>query len=173
MDNLRKNTVLILLLFAMVAVSVLLFSCSTSITAKDGDRVRVNYIGKLTDGKVFDSSEKQGKPLEFVIGSGYMIPGFDTAVKGMKVGETKEITIPTAEAYGEWKEELVQKLPRDKLQGNDELKKGDRLVVVANNGEKKSVKVIEVTEEYITVDLNPPLAGKILQFSITLEEIVK
>jgi FKBP-type peptidyl-prolyl cis-trans isomerase 2 len=140
-------------------------------TAKNNDKVRVHYTGKLTSGEVFDSSRER-EPLEFVVGAGQMIPGFDTAVNGMELNEQKEVTIPCAEAYGERIEEMIQKVPRTQLPEDMQPSVGQTLVASNGQGQETHVIVTDVTEQDITVDANHPLAGKDLIFEIELVEIV-
>lgn len=138
---------------------------------KQGDKIKVEYEGKLEDGTVFDSSEKHGKPLEFEVGSGQIIPGFDKAVAGMEKDEEKEITIPPAEAYGEYNKDLIKKIPRDKLPPEPEPKVGMMLGVNMPNGAQFPALIKEVTDKELTIDLNNPLAGKTLIFKVKIVEI--
>jgi len=135
--------------------------------AKRGDNVKVNYTGKLADGTVFDSSDG-GEPLEFALGSGQVIQGFDEAVVGMKVGDSKEVTIPVAKAYGERNDELVIQAPIDQVPPDLNPELGMRLEMGGANGELMRVVVVEIADTHITLDANPPLAGKELIFSLEL-----
>ena len=136
-----------------------------SMSIKEGDTVKVSYEGKLEDGTVFDSTEKHGgDPLEFVAGAGQMISGFDKAVLGMKKGEEKVIRLEPSEAYGEHNPQLVQTLPKANVP--EDTKVGDVVGMMLPNGQQMPAKVIRVTEQNITVDLNPELAGKVLIFAI-------
>ncbi|NNF51813.1 MAG: peptidylprolyl isomerase [Gammaproteobacteria bacterium] len=138
--------------------------------AKSGDTVKVHYRGTLEDGTVFDSSEGRD-PLEFDIGSGQLIPGFEAAVDGMAAGETSSISISSTEAYGPHREEMVMEVPRTQLPAEMEPKIGMQLQ--AGQGDEQFVVTItEVQEETVTLDANHPLAGKDLNFEITLVEIV-
>lgn len=137
-------------------------------TAKEGMKVKINYTGKLEDGEVFDSSEGKA-PLEFVIGEGMIIKGFEEAVISMKVGEEKDIVISPEKGYGEPRPELVQKMPKDKL---GDLKPEVGMVIgmqIPGVEQTFPAKITDVADETITVDLNPPLAGKTLHFHIKLE----
>lgn len=139
-------------------------------TAKKNDTVKVHYTGKLTNGEVFDSSRDR-EPLEFTVGAGQMIPGFDAAVDGMTIQETKEVTIPSAEAYGERNPDMMQEVPRTDLPEDMKPEVGQTLVASSPEGQQTHVVVTEVTDEKIVVDANHPLAGQDLVFEIELVEI--
>ena len=132
---------------------------------KKGDTVKVEYKGTLNDGTVFDTSEGR-EPLEFKAGAGQVIPGFDKAVVGMEKGDTKKVSIKPAEAYGESNSKLLKKLPRSALPPEVDPKPGVMLGMSAADGSQIPVKVKEVSEEEITLDLNHPLAGETLNFEI-------
>ena len=138
---------------------------------EEGSKIKVEYEGKFEDGTVFDSSEKHGKPLEFEAGAGMVVPGFDNAVIGMAVGEEKEIKIEPKDAYGEIKSEAFRKVPRDQLPAEAEVKAGMMMGVQLPNGQQMPVKVSEVDDKEITLDLNHPLAGKVLLFKIKVVEV--
>ncbi len=138
--------------------------------AKNGDKVKVHYTGKLDDGTVFDSSEGR-EPLEFQVGSGSVIAGFDTAVSGMQEGETRSTHIPADQAYGPYHEEMVMVVPRDQLPPDLQPEVGQVLQVSTQNGEDFTVRVTEVTEGEVTLDANHPLAGQDLNFDIQLVQI--
>ena len=138
---------------------------------KKGDKVKVEYTGTFDDGTVFDSSEKHGRPLEFEAGSGQVIKGFDEAVIGMEKGEEKEIKLQPAEAYGDVRPELRKKVPREQLPKDQEPKEGMMLLIGLPNGQQMPAKIIEVTDAEVTLDLNHPLAGKVLNFKIKVAEI--
>ncbi len=135
--------------------------------AKDGDTVQVHYKGTLEDGTVFDTS-RGGEPLEFPLAAGNVIAGFDKAVNGMRVGETKTVTIPAAEAYGPRYDELVLTVGRDELPEGLEPSIGQQLQMSQPDGGTVIVVVTEVSENSITVDGNHPMAGKDLTFEIEL-----
>ncbi|MGB3209206.1 MAG: peptidylprolyl isomerase [Desulforhopalus sp.] len=137
--------------------------------AKKGDNVKVHYTGKLADGTVFDSSEGS-EPLEFAVGSGQVIQGFDEAVVGMKVGESKVVHIPVEKAYGERNDEMVIQAPVEQVPPDLNPELGMRLEMGGANGEILRVVVAEITDTHITLDANPPLAGKELTFDIELVE---
>lgn len=138
---------------------------------KKGDKVKVEYTGTFEDGTVFDSSEKHGQPLEFEVGAGQMIPGFDNAVVGMKKGEEKEITIKPADAYGEHNPQLMKKVPREAIAGLKDPKPGMMLGLATPDGKQFAVKIAEVTDKEVAIDLNHPLAGKTLKFRIKVVDI--
>lgn len=138
--------------------------------AKKGDRVKIHYTGTLEDGTTFDSSVGH-EPLEFKIGSGQVIPGFDEAVLGMSVGQAKSVNIPVDKAYGPRNEELVMSAPLDQVPPDLNPEVGQKLQMGGPNGELIVVAVVEVTDEHITLDANPPLAGKDLNFDIELVAI--
>jgi len=134
---------------------------------KLGDNVKVNYKGTLVDGTVFDSSEGK-EPLEFVVGSGQVIQGFDEAMIGMNVGESKVVDIPVEKAYGEKKDEMVMVVPVDQVPPDLNPEVGMRLEMGGMNGEILRVVVVNIDEKDVTLDANPPLAGEKLTFSIEL-----
>lgn len=141
-----------------------------TVKAKSNDKVKVHYKGTLSTGEVFDSSEGKD-PLEFTIGSGQVIPGFDKGVEGMTVNESKTISIPCAEAYGDPVQGLIQEVPKNQLP--EEIKPAVGLQLVSNtpDGQQIPMVVTEVKEESIVVDANHPLAGKDLTFELTLVSI--
>lgn len=138
--------------------------------AKQGDTVKIHYTGTLADGKVFDSSAGR-EPLSFTIGSGQVIPGFEEAVIGMLKDEKKSVTIPVDKAYGPRKEELAFTVPRSQVPPEINPEIGQRLQMQGPHNQPIIVTVTEVTDEYILLDANPPLAGKELNFAIELVEI--
>ena len=139
--------------------------------AKVGDTIKVHYTGTLDDGTVFDSSVGR-RPLEFTIGLGQMIPGFDKGVVGLNLSESKTITIPADLAYGPYQADLVQVVARDQLPLDSELEVGQVLQASQPNGQIILVTVTNVTDSNVTLDANHRLAGKNLTFVIQLVEIV-
>ena len=133
--------------------------------AQKGDTVQVHYTGRLSDGQVFDSSEG-GEPLEFKVGAGEVIKGFDDGVEGMSVGDKKRIEIESAEAYGERIDGLVQTISRDGLNLDTEPRVGMSLVMQLPDGNQIPVAVTDVTDDSITLDANHPLAGEKLIFDV-------
>lgn len=139
-------------------------------TAKKGDNVKVHYTGRLTDGTVFDSSEGRA-PLEFVVGAGMMIKGFDAAVDGMAIGQKVTAEIPAAEAYGDAKKELIFDVPKSNLPPDMKPEAGQQLAMSQPNGQQVPVTVKEVHDDKVIIDANHQLAGKDLIFDIELVEI--
>jgi peptidylprolyl isomerase len=138
--------------------------------AQHGDTVKIHYTGTLEDGTVFDSSEGHD-PLEFTLGSGQVIVGFEEAVTGMGSGEKKQVTIPADKAYGQRNEEMIIQAPRDQVPADINPEVGQQLQMGGPNGETVIVRVTEVTDEHVILDANPPLAGKDLTFDIELVAI--
>lgn len=138
--------------------------------AKQGDRVSVHYTGRLDDGTEFDSSRDRS-PLEFTIGEGQVIPGFEEAVVGMDVDDSKTISIPAAEAYGDYRQEMVFMIERTELPPGLEPEVGQRLQKGEPDGSNMVVTVVEISQESVTLDANHPLAGKDLTFDIQLTAI--
>ena len=134
-----------------------------------GKTVTVHYKGTLDDGTVFDSSEGRD-PIEFEIGSDTVIPGFDAAVASMEVNETKSVTIPCAEAYGELNQGMVAQIPRSNLPDDIEPEVGMVLSMQSPEGDIP-VRIVAMDEEQLTLDANHPLAGKDLTFELTLVKV--
>jgi len=139
-------------------------------TVEENDKVALHYTGTLINGETFDSSEGRD-PLSFEVGSGQVIPGFDNAVRGMKVDESKKFTVPSAEAYGEPNEELVYEVPLASIPAELKPHEGQRLVSNLEDGRQIPVTVTKVAEDTITLDANHPLAGKDLTFDIKIVSI--
>ena len=138
--------------------------------AKPGDTVKIHYTGKLDDGTQFDSSAGR-EPLEFEVGSGQVIPGFDKAVEGMSIGESKSVRIEPADAYGDRHEQLVQTVDRTALPEDLDPSVGMRLQSQGPEGQVIELTVTEVSAQSITVDANHPLAGQALNFDVELTSI--
>jgi peptidylprolyl isomerase len=138
--------------------------------AKNGNTVKIHYTGRLTDGTVFDSSSGRD-PLQFSIGSGQVIPGFEEAVTGMAVGEKKTTMIPCAKAYGERNPSMTMVVDKKHVPADIEPEVGQKLQVGSPSGEVLAVTVVDVGDDNITLDANPPLAGEDLTFDIELVEI--
>lgn len=138
--------------------------------AQANDTVKVHYTGKLTSGEVFDSSLNRD-PLQFTVGEGQMIKGFDEAVNGMEINEKKTVTIISDEAYGPVREDLIQDIPKTQLPDDLKPEIGQTLVATGPEGQQTQVLVADVSDEAIKIDANHPLAGKDLVFEIELVEI--
>jgi peptidylprolyl isomerase len=138
---------------------------------KLGDTVRVHYTGTLVDGIVFDSSTDRD-PLEFVLGKEQVIKGFENAVVGMAVGEHRSVEIPSVDAYGLYRDELIAEIDRASLPQDVEPEIGVQLQVASENGECVIMRIIGINEKNVTLDANHPLAGQILTFNIELVEIL-
>ncbi|UCE36739.1 MAG: peptidylprolyl isomerase [Thermoplasmata archaeon] len=136
---------------------------------KKGDIIRVEFEGRFDDGVVFDSSKINGEPLEFEVGIGYMLPGFEKAVIGMENGEEKEFKIKPEDAYGEHNPQLILKAPRERVP--EHIRPGMILITTLPAGMQIPVKILDVTEQWITVDINHPLAGKVLNFKVKIVDI--
>jgi len=135
-----------------------------------GSTVKVHYTGTLTDKTVFDSSRDR-EPLEFTVGAKQMIEGFDSAVEGMSVGESKSVTIPAEKAYGPKSEEAMIKVPKNQLPEGMEATVGMQLEATQQDGRKQVLVIAEVMDEEVILDANHPLAGKDLIFDIELVEV--
>jgi len=137
---------------------------------KEGNTVKVHYTGTLKNGEVFDSS-KEKEPLEFKLGEGQLIPGFEKAVIGMNVGDSTTINIPSAEAYGDKREDLLIAVPKDQLPTEIEPQIGMQLQVNQENGQPVPVRIADITETELKLDANHPLAGEDLTFDIELVNV--
>lgn len=138
--------------------------------AQNGDSVKVHYTGKLDDGSVFDSSV-DGDPMEFELGQEQLIPGFEKAVIGMEVGQSKSVTIPADEAYGPHRQELILVVGRDEFPDDVKPSVGEQLRVQEPDGREFRVRVTDESEDTVTLDGNHPLAGKDLTFELELVAI--
>jgi FKBP-type peptidyl-prolyl cis-trans isomerase 2 len=135
--------------------------------AQKGDTVRVHFTGTLDDGTPFASS-LEGEPVQFTIGEGYLIPGFEEETIGMAEGEQKKIRLEPERAFGEKREDLVSKIPKSAIPDHIELEVGLQLQMSSASGNPVQVLVTDVAEEEVTIDANPPLAGHPLNFDIEL-----
>jgi peptidylprolyl isomerase len=138
---------------------------------KNGDTVKVHYTGKFEDGTVFDSTEGR-EPVQFTLGNGQLISGFEKALIGMNPGDSKTSEIPQDEAYGPRNEEMKQVVERSQLPPDLDPQVGMQLQVNTPEGQTLIVSIAEVTDTHVTLDANHPLAGKDLNFNIQLVEIV-
>jgi peptidylprolyl isomerase len=168
-----KKTAFLCVLFTVLLMST---GCTTSKseqsipTAQRGDTVKVNYTGKLDNGEIFDSSVG-GEPIEFTVGDGQLISGFDQTVEGMEVNEIKTVTIPAQEAYGLYDDTLIEEVDRSLMPTDIPLQVGQKLQSQAPDGSTMIVTVVSFTDDKVTLDQNHPLAGKNLTFEIELVSI--
>jgi len=163
----------IILLGVFLLGAILISGCNAeqdAAQAQNGDIVEVDYTGTLENGTVFDTSVG-GEPLEFTLGQGQMIPGFEQAVLGMKIGEMKTVTIPADEAYGQYSDDMVQVINRDELPADLDPYVGQQLQGPGPGGGISIGTVTNVTDTTITIDFNHFLAGKDLTFEIELVSI--
>lgn len=138
---------------------------------KSGDKVKVHYHGKLRSGETFDSSNGR-EPLEFTVGSGQVIKGFDNGVMGMQVGDKRTVEIPVQDAYGEKSEEMLFEFPKDQFPPDMQPEKGLQLMMNNGSGQSFPVVIADVKADSVILDANHPLAGQELIFDIELVEIV-
>ena len=139
--------------------------------AKKGDKVKVHFTGTLDDGTLFANS-RESDPVEFTIGEGALIPGFEEETVGMAEGDQKTVRLQPDRAFGNKREDLISKVPRSVIPDDIELSEGLQLQMSSSSGDPIQVVVTEVSEEEITIDANPPLAGHPLNFDIELIEFV-
>ncbi len=144
-------------------------SDATDRIVAEGDQVRVNYVGRFADGSVFDSSEGHD-PLEFTVGAGQVIDGFDQAVVGLKVGESRKVVVDPKDGYGEHLPEMVAEVERQQIPDHEKLMLGSMLEVGLEDGQSLEVQVVEISDETVVLDGNHPLAGKELHFEIEMLE---
>lgn len=138
--------------------------------AQEGSTVKIHYTGKYEDGSVFDSSRERD-PMEFVIGEGQTIPGFEEAAVGMAPGDIKSVTITPDKGFGDHEDDMVQDVPRDQLPTDLDVELGNVLEVTAPDGESYNVRVVKMDDETITLDANHPLAGETLSFDLEMVEV--
>lgn len=156
------------LMLLVTAAVVLVLGCGKDeVVIKEGSKVKVMYEGTLADGSVFDKSE-EGQPLEFTTGRGDVIPGFDNAVLGMKLNEKKEVTIPPEEAYGPRNETWIRKVPPSFFPDDMTPELNMTLSLQDGNGRPFPGTITEITPDSITIDLNHPLAGMELTFTVEI-----
>ena len=138
--------------------------------AKSGNTVKVHYRGTLEDGTQFDSSRGR-EPLQFTLGEGRIIAGFETAVEGMSVGGTKTVTVPAADAYGPRRDDFAREVPRDAIPDDIDLAEGMVLTAQGPEGQTQRFSVVDFDEQKVKIDANHPLAGKDLTFELELMEV--
>jgi len=157
----------------LLAISLVLNGgCGKGPVVAKGDKVKVHYKGTLADGTVFDSSQT-AQPLEFIVGSGQLIRGFDLAVEGMKMNEEKKVTIKAEDAYGNKDQNLVRSYPRSSVPPNFNPQLNMIVNMQDQNGRQIQAKIVGLTQDTITIDLNHPLAEKDLTFEIKIMGIEK
>jgi len=156
----------------ILLVVMLITGCRGPELAEDSDTVKVHYTGILADGTTFDTSVGS-EPLEFTLGQGQMIPGFEQAIIGMQVGETKTFTIPTDQAYGPYRDDMIFEVARDELPADIDPRVGMQLQMNQGDGGIMIVTITDVSETTIKIDANHPLAGQDLTFDIELVDIGK
>jgi len=166
--------ILYILCALSIACTFMLTACSnTAATAKEGDTVKVLYVGTLDDGTVFDSSELHGgDPLQFAIGTGQYLPDFEQAVIGMSVNETKDVHILSDDAYGPYYDDMVVTVNWSSFEEGFVPEVGEQIQMQNSLGQTFQGIVLNTSEEGVTIDFNSPLAGMDLNFEITLVEIV-
>lgn len=141
-------------------------------TVKEGDTIRINYVGKLEDGAVFDSTADK-HPLEFTVGEGELIAGLEQGVIGMSAGEFRSITVPMEQGYGPRVEERVFEFDRKRIPDTITPEIGRQMQMYRADGMPLMVTVVAVSDSSLTMDCNHPLAGKTLVFDTTIVEIVE
>ncbi len=169
MSSIRRCLLILSGTLLATTIAITCSGCSDNRQAAEGDTVLVHYTGTLNDGTEFDSSVG-GDPLEFTLGTGSVIPGFENAIYDMKKGETKTVTIPPEEAYGLRDESLVKIVMREDLPDTVNLVVGQQ-VIVTIGGIQRYATITDITESTVTLDANDDLAGKTLTFEITLVDI--
>jgi peptidylprolyl isomerase len=169
-NKLIKKWQVILLPFLLIGI-IALNACSSTPKAKNGDTVKVDYTLTLEDGTVYDSTAER-EPFEFTLGNNEVITGFEEAVKGMKVGQTKKVTLTPDKAYGEYYQDLLIEVDRSQLPAGTVPTVGQSIIGQSADGTSRTCIITAVADTTVTVDCNVPLAGKTLTFEITLVEIV-
>tara|TARA_R110002110_G_scaffold13376_1_gene64054 strand:- start:2213 stop:2713 length:501 start_codon:yes stop_codon:yes gene_type:complete len=142
-------------------------------TVKKGQTVSVHYVGTLDDGTEFDNSRARGDVISFEVGSGQLIPGFDNALPGMTVGETKNVAVTAADAYGDVNPQAVETVPKTVFPPDMPLEVGGMVQGRAPTGQPVVARINAVEEDSVTLDMNHPLAGKNLNFEIELVSIIE
>lgn len=138
---------------------------------KEGDIIKVEYTGTFDDGAIFDSTEINGSiPLKFEVGAGQIIPGFNNSVIGKSVGEEFDIRLEPSDAYGEYKEGMTQSISKDQFPPEQEPKVGLMILLMGPQGQPVPATIKEVEDDIVTIDLNHPMAGKVLNFKIKIIE---
>lgn len=138
---------------------------------ENNSKVKVEYEGKLEDGTIFDSSQKAGKPLDFEMGQKQIIPGFESAILGMDVGDEKEVVIEPKDAYGEYNDQLIKVVPKEQIPSDQKIDEGMVIGVQLSEDIQIPAVITKITDDDVTIDLNHFLAGKTLTFKIKILEI--
>jgi len=138
---------------------------------KNGQKVNVHYVGTLNDGTEFDNSKTRGTPLQFELGSGTVLPAFESAIKGMQVGDTKKISLTADQAYGQPTQEAIQTIPKDRFDKDMNLEVGLEVAAKTPDGQPIRAVVQAVEEETVVLDFNHPLAGKDINFDVELVSV--
>lgn len=136
-----------------------------------GRTVNVHYVGTFDDGTEFDNSRTRGETISFEVGAGQMIKGFDSAVNGMTIGQTKTVTLTPDEAYGQVNPEAFQTVPEEMFENFGTLNIGETVTGVAQNGQQFAARIHSVQENAVTLDFNHPMAGKSLNFEVELVSV--
>lgn len=139
--------------------------------SNEGKKVSVHYTGTLDDGTKFDSSYDRGETLDFTCMAGQMIPGFDRAVKDMEVGQTVNVHIPAADAYGEYDESKLQRIPLEAIGGSEDMPVGEQVILRNAAGQAFPVFLKAIEDGMAVFDMNHEMAGKDLNFEITLVSV--
>lgn len=139
--------------------------------SNEGKRVKMHYVGTFDDGEIFDTSRPVGDPIEFVVGSGSVIKGFDDAARDMEVGEKRHIHLEPEEAYGDVDERLIQTVPVENVPNAQDLPVGESVYMRGPDGNPFPVKVVSVDDQNVVFDMNHPMAGKPLNFDLELVEV--
>jgi FKBP-type peptidyl-prolyl cis-trans isomerase 2 len=141
-------------------------------TVEKENSIKVHYVGTTMNGNEFDNSYKRGSTLDFKVGAGEMIPGFDNGVVGMTIGETRQIKIAPNEAYGERRADAMVQVLRENFNNLDQFNKGDMVQGSTHDGRPVQATIQDITDQYVILDMNHPLAGETLIFDIELVDIV-
>jgi len=140
-------------------------------TITNGNNVKLHYVGTLSNGQVFDNSRSRGDTMSVLVGEGRVLPGFEKALLGMEVGQTKSISLPVEEAYGHPNPQAVQTMPRSSFPEDYVFEEGAHVQGTNGNGQPVLAKIMSFTGDEVTLDLNHPLAGKDINFEIEIVEI--
>ncbi len=167
----RKKLIFSFLILAVIVLLLVVIGGGSGKVIKEGSKVKLHYTGTLDDGSVFDSSLNK-QPLEFVVGAGQVIKGFEQGVIGMKLGDKKKIHIPSDQAYGPYNKENIGEFPKSKVPKEMELKVGVKVFLESqSNGGIAIATVLEIKNDTLVLDLNHPLAGKNLNFEVEILDV--